>query len=223
MHRVATQASAATKSMKSHKTKTNSQKPHPSPYRACRPHKLPAEVRDPAMPPAGSPRPSRGIGSPSAERNSKPLTYNGHRMSRAAWARYLGISVSTIRQRLRNHPPEVALDPDFRLHMVEIAKKSGGCWGAKKRRVTERGLAAFRKNGIAGSAASREKAKRYTAFGKTLLISEWAVLLGVQWHTLYLRLKRMPVEKALCTGKYAGGPPRLAEKPQKGRKPDIRR
>ena len=209
--------------MKSKKQTNKTPKTHPSPYRACRPHKLPADVRDPALPPAGSPRPSRGIGSPSAERNSKPLTYNGHRMSRAAWARYLGISVSTMRQRLRNHPPEVALDPEFRLHMVEIAKKNGGCWGAKKRRVTERGLAAFRKNGIAGSAASREKAKRYTAFGKTLLISEWAVLLGVKWHTLYRRLRRMSVEKALCTGKYAGGPPDLSEKTKKGTRPSSRR
>ncbi len=196
--------------MKSKKTKAksnNQKQAHPCHHRGCGPRNPPADVRDPALPPAGSPRPSRGIGSPSAERNSKPLTYNGHRMSRAAWARYLGISVSTIRQRLRNHPPEVALDPDFRLHMVDIARKHGGGWGAKKRRVTERGLAAFRKNGLAGAAAAREKAQRYSAFGKTLLISEWAVLLGVKWHTLYLRLRRMPVEKALCTGKYAGGPP----------------
>ena len=208
--------------MKSNNTKNKTQKTHPSPYKERRTRKIPAEVRDPALPPDGSPRPSRGIGSPSAERNSKPLTYNGHRMSRAAWARYLGISVSTIHQRLRNHPPEVALSPDFRRLMVEIAQKRGG-WSAKKRRVTERGLAAFRKNGLAGAAASREKAKRYTAFGKTLLISEWAVLLGVKWHTLYLRIKRMPLEKALSTGKYAGGPPDLDENPKNGRKTCRRR
>lgn len=192
--------------MKEDKRKSNSKTRHPSPYRACRPHVLPAEVRDPAAPKPGSPRPARGIGSPSAERNSKPIEYNGHKMSRAAWARYLGISISTMRARLRKHPAEIALSPDFRRLMVEVAQKKGG-WSAKKRRVTERGREAFRRNGLAGCAAAKKKAKRYSAFGKTLLISEWASILGVTWQTVYLRLKRMPVEQALSTGRFANGLP----------------
>lgn len=177
---------------------------HPSRYGACVSRKLPRQISDPAAPPKGSPRPVRGIGSKAAERSSVPLEWHGHSMSRAAWARYLNVSLGTLAYRLRHYSVEEALSPNFRDIMQERAKARGG-WGAKTRHITERGREALRRNAMLAHAASHAKATRYTAFGESLTCSEWAERLGVQWHTLYLRLKRMPVEDALRTGRFSNG------------------
>ena len=189
----------------------------PSRYGACASRKLPKQISDPAAPPKGAPRPVRGIGSKAAERSSVPLEWHGHRMSRAAWARYLHISIGTLAYRLRHYSVEEALSPNFRDIMQERAKARGG-WGAKTRHITERGREVLRRNATLAHAASHAKATRYTAFGESLTCSEWAERLGVQWHTLYLRLKRMPVEDALRTGRFANGHKPAASAAAKGSK-----
>lgn len=96
----------------------------PAKYEACKPKKLGA-VRDPAAPPKGAKRPVRGIGSRAAEAMERPLTWHGHTMSRAAWARYLHISRSTLAYRLRHHPVEMALAPDFRDRLISTMVANG--------------------------------------------------------------------------------------------------
>ena len=106
----------------------------PARYEACMPKKLGA-VRDPAAPPKGEPRPIRGIGSRASEAMEKPLTWHGHTMSRAAWARYLRISRSTLAYRLRHYPVEMALDPDFRSKMIS-AMVANGTWPRRRKAVS---------------------------------------------------------------------------------------
>ena len=91
-------------------------------------------VRDPAAPPKGSKRPVRGIGSRAATAMEKPLTSHGHTMSRAAWARYLHISRSTLAYRLRHYPVEMALAPDFRSRMIS-AMVANGTWPRRRKAV----------------------------------------------------------------------------------------
>ena len=184
--------------------KAGGKKVRTSRYGACSAHKLPKQICDPAAPPDGAPRPVRGVGSMAAERSSVPLEWHGHKMSRAAWARYLNISLGTLAYRLRHYSVEEALSPNFREIMQERAKARGG-WGAKKRNISERGREALRRNAMLAHAASHAKATRYAAFGESLTCAEWAERLGVQWHTLYLRLKRMPIEDALRTGNFSDG------------------
>ena len=198
-------------------TNTNKKPGLPSRYEACVSRKLPKQISDPAAPPKGAPRPVRGVGSLSAERSSAPLEWHGHKMSRAAWARYLHISRGTLAYRLRHYSVEEALSPNCRAIMQERAMARGG-WGATKRKISEHGREVLRRNAMIAHAASRAKATRYTAFGESLTCSEWAQRLGVCWHTLNQRLKRMTVEDALRTGKFANGPKPTASVTAKGTK-----
>ena len=139
----------------------------------------------------------------------KILTAFGKTMPRIAWARHLGITCGAIDYRLRHHPVEIALSRDFKRIVVNALKKRG-MWHNKRNVTSEKSLANLRKNLKKASLASMKNAKRYTFRGETHTVSEWAEKLGVEYHTLYMRLRAFPPEEALATPslKHLAGIPR---------------
>lgn len=139
----------------------------------------------------------------------KLLTAFGKTMPRIAWARTLGIKGKTLDQRLKNHPAEIALSPDFR-KIVFTALKARGFWHNKRKPRSEKTLESFRRNSRKGAAAAAAKAKRYTMNGETHSVTEWAAILGVKRHTLAVRLQTHTPEVALTGGdlKHLAGIPR---------------
>ena len=138
----------------------------------------------------------------------KLLTAFGKTMPRIAWARYLGITCGAIDYRLKHHPVEIALSKDFK-RIVVNALKARGMWHNKRNVTSEKSLASLRMNIKKASRASMKNAKQYTFRGETHTVSEWAKKLGIEYHTLYMRLRVFPPEEALAASslKHLAGIP----------------
>ena len=120
-----------------------------------KPLKKGAKIVDPKAPKKGEPVPVRGVGSNAGRSREKILTVNGTSLGKNAWARALGISRKTLDYRLKHHPVEIALSPNFREIMLE-GLRARGFWNGPHR-LSEEGRASLREKAKARAELRRKE------------------------------------------------------------------
>lgn len=183
-------------------TQSTTRRPRRKWGRAAAANKPVTPLRDPKAPPKGAPRPSYGVGSPSAESNSQFIEVNGTRMCLGAWCRALGITRNCLRSRLARYPKEIACSPDFWEKYLEL-QKARGAWSGPRHFSPE----AYKKKQQqikVCHAANRAHARKYTAHGETHSLSEWSEILGIRRRTLAARLRKPGVSVATALSAEGG-------------------
>lgn len=135
------------------------------------------EIVDPKAPKEGDPIPVRGVGSLAGKSREKILTANGRSLGKNAWARALGISRKTLDYRLKHHPVEVALSPNFREIMLD-GLRARKFWNVPHH-ITEKGRERLRENARKCREAIARKAaeRKIAAGGEVHTVSEWGKIL----------------------------------------------
>ena len=135
------------------------------------------DIVDPKAPKDGDPIPVRGVGSMAGKSREKILTANGRSLGMNAWARALGISRSTLTYRLKHHPVEVALSPNFREIMLD-GLRARNFWNVPHH-LSEEGRERLRENARRCREAVLRKSadRKIAAGGEVHTASEWGEIL----------------------------------------------